>query len=180
MNNNSRRQMRTPKGRIMIIGGAEQREKRRLPAAAEANRDSIPFEVLKQLLPVRDNRKPIKITDTALEDPSGLGFLDNCIIDTHFMKRNRFGRLTQTILQNPTCVGTGLGEDTALIVSKGNNMECVGSGMVVIIDATRIKYSNILNAESNTHLSVEGLTVHILSRGNGFKLKERKFIPEVK
>jgi cyanophycinase len=30
---------------------------------------------------------------------SGLGFLDYCIIDTHFLKRGRFGRLTQSILQ---------------------------------------------------------------------------------
>ncbi|MFL5752893.1 MAG: cyanophycinase [Bacteroidia bacterium] len=108
---------------------------------------------------------------------SGFGIIDNCIIDTHFVKRGRFGRLAQTIIMNPTFIGIGLGEDTALIIKKGNEAECRGSGMVIIIDGKEICHSNISFAEDDTPLCVENLKVHILAKRNGFLLKERVFIP---
>lgn len=108
---------------------------------------------------------------------SGLGFIDHCIIDTHFIKRGRFGRLAQAVVMNPTCIGIGLGEDTALIIKKGNEAECRGSGMVVIIDGKNIRHSNIPFVEEGTPLCIENLKVHILAKRNGFLLREREFIP---
>jgi cyanophycinase len=109
---------------------------------------------------------------------SGFGVLDNCIIDTHFVKRGRFGRLAQAVIMNPTCIGIGLGEDTALIIKNGNEAECRGSGMVIIIDGQELGHTNIAYAEENTAICVENLKVHILAKGNGFLLKERQYIPE--
>lgn len=109
---------------------------------------------------------------------SGFGVLDNCIIDTHFVKRGRFGRLAQAVIMNPTCIGIGLGEDTALIIKNGNEAECRGSGMVIIIDGQDIGHTNITYIEENTAICVENLRVHILAKGSGFLLKERRFIPE--
>jgi cyanophycinase len=109
---------------------------------------------------------------------AGLGLLDYCIIDTHFVRRGRFGRLAQAVLMNPACIGIGLGEDTALIISRGNRAECRGSGMVTIIDGKQIRHTNIAYAEEKTPLCVENLKVHILCKGNGFLLKERKFLPK--
>ena len=108
---------------------------------------------------------------------SGLGLMNGCIIDTHFVKRGRFGRLVQAVLMNPTCIGIGLGEDTALIIKKGNRAQCHGSGMVIIIDGKDIGHTNIAYAEDETPLCVENLKVHILKKGNGFLLKERQFVP---
>ena len=108
---------------------------------------------------------------------SGLGLMDHCIVDTHFVKRGRFGRLAQAVVMNPTCIGIGLGEDTALIISKGNEAVCRGSGMVIIIDGKGIGHTNIAYAEENSALCVENFKVHILKKGNGFLLKEREFIP---
>jgi cyanophycinase len=107
---------------------------------------------------------------------SGLGFINHCIIDTHFVKRARFGRLAEALLMNPTCIGIGLGEDTALTIKKGNEAECSGSGMVIILDGRDITHTNISYAEPGTPLCIENLRVHILVKGNGFLLKERKFI----
>jgi cyanophycinase len=109
---------------------------------------------------------------------SGLGFIDGCIIDTHFIKRGRFGRLAQSIVMNPACIGIGLGEDTALIIKKGNIAECRGSGMVVIIDGEDVRHTNIAYAKKDTPLCIENLRVHILSSGNGYALKEREFLPD--
>ena len=111
---------------------------------------------------------------------SGLGFIDGCIIDTHFIKRGRFGRLAQSVVENPKFVGFGLGEDTALIVKKGNKMECRGSGMVVIIDGQDVGHTNIAYAKEDTPLCIENLRVHILSSGSGYLLNERKFVPSKK
>lgn len=108
---------------------------------------------------------------------SGLGFIDGCIIDTHFVKRGRFGRLSHAIVMNPTCIGIGIGEDTALIIKKGNEAECRGSGMVIIIDGKNIRHTNIAYAEEGYPLNIENLAVHIMSNGTRFLLKERQFIP---
>lgn len=110
---------------------------------------------------------------------AGLGLIDECIIDTHLIKRGRFVRLTQTILTNPACLGIGLGEDTGLIIRNGNEMECIGSGMVMIIDGRDIRHTNIADGESGQPLYVENLIVHVLVKGNGFILDEKKFIEKI-
>ncbi|MES2680240.1 MAG: cyanophycinase [Bacteroidota bacterium] len=116
----------------------------------------------------------------SVKTSSGLGFIDNCIIDTHFIKRGRFGRLSEALLMNPGYIGIGLGEDTALIIKKGNEAECRGSGMVVIMDGRDITHSNIAYAEPGTPLCIENMRIHILAKGNGFLLNERKFLASKK
>ncbi len=111
-----------------------------------------------------------------LKITSGFGLISDCIIDTHFVKRGRFGRLAQAIVMNPTCTGIGLGEDTALIIKKGNEAECRGSGMVIIIDGEHMGHTNLTYAEEGTPICVENLKVHILARGDGYLIKERQFI----
>ncbi|MDQ3844589.1 MAG: cyanophycinase, partial [Bacteroidota bacterium] len=65
---------------------------------------------------------------------TGLGFIDDVIIDSHFEKRGRFGRLSQAVAANPSAIGIGLGEDTGMLITDGNKMEAIGSGLVIIID----------------------------------------------
>lgn len=111
---------------------------------------------------------------------SGLGLIEHCIIDTHFINRGRFGRLAEAVIMNPSCIGFGLGEDTALIIRNGNEADCRGSGMVVVIDGQDLAHTNIVYVENGTPVCAENLKVHILTKGNGFLLKERKFIPAKK
>jgi cyanophycinase len=106
----------------------------------------------------------------------GLEVLDNCIVDTHFVKRGRFGRLAQAVAMNPLSLGIGIGEDTALLITKGNEAVCIGSGMVIIIDGTPIKYNSAPVVDEDHPIGVEGLKVHMLCRGNGFLLHEKKYI----
>jgi cyanophycinase len=105
---------------------------------------------------------------------TGLAFIKDVIIDSHFNKRGRFARLAQAVAANPSAIGIGLGEDTGVIVSNGYELETIGSGSVIIIDGRSIKNSNIAEAEEGSPLSVEGLTVHILEAGNRYSLKTRK------
>jgi len=107
---------------------------------------------------------------------TGLAFIGNVIIDSHFDKRGRFNRLAQAVASNPQCTGIGLGEDTGVIVTEGNKLEVVGSGAVVIVDGKDIRHTNITEVDMGEPIAVENLRVNILVRGNFYLLKERKFI----
>jgi cyanophycinase len=109
---------------------------------------------------------------------TGLGFVNSVIIDSHFEKRGRFGRLAQAVASNPGCIGIGLGEDTGMLITEGNKMEGIGSGLVVIIDGHDILHSNIADIPDGNPISLENLKVHFCEKGNGYLIKERKFLPE--
>lgn len=106
---------------------------------------------------------------------TGLGFVDNTIIDSHFDKRGRFMRLAQAVAGNPGAIGIGLGEDTGVIISQGRYLEIIGSSCVTLIDGKNSGYSNIADIEFDTPISIENLSVHIMKQGNGFDIIEKKF-----
>lgn len=107
----------------------------------------------------------------------GLNIINNCIIDTHFIKRARFGRLVHAILLRENHLGIGLGEDTALIIKNGWDAECRGSGMVVIIDPSNIRNTNIQSIRKGEPIFVENLKVNLLVKGCRFSLKTRRLLP---
>lgn len=109
---------------------------------------------------------------------TGLAFISSLIIDSHFEKRGRFGRLTQAVAGNPGCIGIGLGEDTGMLITDGNKMEAIGSGLVVIIDGHDIMHSNFADIPDGNPVSIENLKVHFCEKGNGYLIRERKFLPE--
>ena len=111
---------------------------------------------------------------------TGLGFMDDVIFDSHFEKRGRFGRLTQAIATNPSCIGIGLGEDTGMLITEGNKMEAIGSGCVIIVDGHDIRYSNIADIPDGNPYSIENLKVHVCEKGNGYLVLERVFLPEAR
>jgi cyanophycinase len=110
---------------------------------------------------------------------TGLGFIDDVIIDSHFEKRGRFGRLAQAVASNPACIGIGLGEDTGMLIIDGTKMEAIGSGLVMIIDGHDIQHSNIADIPDGNPISIENLKVHFCEKGNGYILTERKFLMEM-
>lgn len=109
---------------------------------------------------------------------TGLGFIDSVIIDSHFEKRGRFGRLAQAVATNPSSIGIGLGEDTGMLITEGNKMEAIGSGLVVIIDGHEILHSNIADIPEGNPISIENLKVHFCENGNGYIISDRKFLME--
>ncbi len=108
---------------------------------------------------------------------TGLGLMDDVIFDSHFEKRGRFGRLAQAIATNPQCLGIGLGEDTGMLITEGNKMEAIGSGLVIIVDGYDIRHNNIADIPEGNPISIENLKVHFCEKGNGYLLKERTFLP---
>ena len=109
---------------------------------------------------------------------TGLAFIKDVIIDSHFVTRGRFGRLTQAVTANPSCIGIGLGEDTGVLITECRYMEAVGSGLIIIIDGHNIRHTNIADLKEGSPISIENLIVHVMAKGNHFDLKSRKFYAE--
>jgi len=105
----------------------------------------------------------------------GLGFL-NCVIDTHFVHRGRFGRLVHAVIIHPKLLGLGLGEDTALIIEEGQLATCKGSGMAVVISARALKRTNVKDVENGAPVFAENITVDILIDGCKYDLSSEQLI----
>lgn len=105
---------------------------------------------------------------------SGLGFIDNVVIDTHFVQRGRIGRLFQSVVGNPKVLGIGLGEDTGLLITHNNRMEAIGSGLVILVDGREIKDTNLTEVELGQPISISHLVTHVMSKFDTFDLDTYK------
>lgn len=114
----------------------------------------------------------------AVKITTGLALISNVIIDTHFDKRGRYGRLAQAVASNPGCIGLGLGEDTGVLITSGNFMETIGTGMVLIFDGHHIQHNTIADLPEGFPISIENLVVHVMAKGYGFDISRRKFLAQ--
>lgn len=105
---------------------------------------------------------------------SGLSFIDNVIIDTHFVKRGRIGRLFQAVVSNPRLLGIGLGEDTGLLITNNNEMEAIGSGLVILVDGREVKDTNLTEVSLGQPISINHLVTHVMSMHDTFDLSTYK------
>ena len=105
---------------------------------------------------------------------SGLGLINNVIIDTHFVHRGRIGRLFQVVVSNPMVLGIGLGEDTGLLITDGTKMEAIGSGLVILVDGRFINDTNLTEIEIGEPISIEHLVVHVMAKGSLYDLDTHK------
>ncbi len=104
-----------------------------------------------------------------IKTTQGLGFIENVIVDTHFVQRGRIGRLFQAVVNNPRTLGIGLGEDTGLFIHN-NSMMAIGSGLVIIVDGRFIKDSNLTNIHLGEPISIDNLVVHVMSMNDEYDL----------
>ena len=110
----------------------------------------------------------------------GLALISNTVVDTHFVARGRIGRLIQVVAGNPRLIGIGLGEDTGVLVSHGTSFNVVGSGLVIIVDGSKIGFTSVFDVEHMEPFSVENIRMHVLSTGAGYDLESRTFYPPPK
>jgi cyanophycinase len=86
--------------------------------------------------------------------------------------------LAEAVAGNPGCIGIGLGEDTGVLVTEGNKLEAIGSGLIILFDGHEIKHSNIADVEHGAPLSIEHLIIHVMAKGNHYNVKSRKFFSD--
>ncbi len=106
---------------------------------------------------------------------TGASLIHDVIIDSHFVERGRFSRLTQAVSGNPNAIGIGLGEDTGVVITNADMLETIGSGQVMIFDGHDITYSDLADVEEGQPFSIEGMRVHIISKGHCYSVKQRMF-----
>lgn len=101
----------------------------------------------------------------------GFGFIKGITIDTHFIQRNRIGRLAQFLVSSRNDRGIGLSEDTALIIGPGGIGEVVGRGTVIILNSEGLRFSNYKESELDMPISLHGLMLGFLSAGIRFNIR---------
>lgn len=101
----------------------------------------------------------------------GLGFAPNFILDSHFIKRRRFGRLVEAMARFPKYVGIGLDENTGLVIKNRDACEIIGSGMVIIFDPRDLKYNDAISLPFDFPMSITNLKTHILASGDKFDIR---------
>jgi cyanophycinase len=100
-----------------------------------------------------------------LELAPGLGFLENAIIDQHFIKRSRHNRLLSAIIENPEIMGIGIDESTAILV-RNNEAEVIGTSQVMVFRNPGQSYFELDNK-----LGARDLTIDLYLPGEKFAIK---------
>lgn len=106
----------------------------------------------------------------------GMGYIPNFIIDSHFIRRGRFGRLAEAVARFPMLIGIGLSEDTGLVIKNGNECEVIGSGMVILFDPRKLIHNNQSVVNEGSPMSITNLKIHILANGDELNIKKRKVV----
>ncbi len=103
----------------------------------------------------------------------GLGFFKGGIIDQHFLKRGRLGRLIPMLLYcrelKRHTLGFGVDEDTAL-VCQGNTVEVFGSSGVLMVDVAKTVVQVTPYGPKG-----ENVILHYLEAGDSFNLETGQF-----
>lgn len=108
----------------------------------------------------------------------GLGFMNNVIIDSHFIKRGRFGRLAEAVARYPHLLGVGLGEDTGIIIKGGDHFETIGSGMVILFDGTELKHNTVAKLKEGTPITIGNMVVHVMAHKDQYFVDKSELVAQ--
>ena len=104
----------------------------------------------------------------------GMRFISELMIDSHFIRRGRFGRMAEAVAKFPNLLGVGLAEDTGLVIKNCNEFKVIGSGMVILFDGRKLTHNNEEILEEGTPMTISNLVVHVLANSDRFTLDQRK------
>jgi cyanophycinase len=112
----------------------------------------------------------------AVEVGPGMDLLRGVMVDQHFTRRGRTGRLLAALARYPHLLGVGIDEDTALVAEAGE-FRVVGSGAVTVVDLATALGSNALELTAGRHLGICDVRMHVLPEGYRFRLSDRTPLP---
>ncbi len=94
----------------------------------------------------------------------GLGLLESAIVDQHFVRRRRHNRLMSLVFADPTRIGVGIDESTALVVEPSGWWTVIGESSVVIFDARQ----GAVTSPTRPVLGARDVRMHVLPPGARF------------
>jgi cyanophycinase len=135
--------------------------------------------VMSRVMITGDERRPLSKdeawqtieADNVVTRP-GLGFLDDVVVDQHFVRRKRHNRLISLVLEQAGLLGVAIDEATAIWVKPDRTFEVVGDGPVLVLDASGAQVSR----GHGVGLRGAGLTLHVLGSGSRFDLASRRVL----
>jgi len=104
----------------------------------------------------------------------GLGLTNRVIIDQHFNRRGRLGRLLAALSFNPFVCGLGIDENTAAFIAPDGSLEVVGHGTITVVDPADLRHSSMSYVRKAEAVSLVGLKLHVLASGAQFNLETRE------
>jgi cyanophycinase len=110
-----------------------------------------------------------------VELADGLGFIGNEVfIDQHLLVRGRFARMLPAMLKKGYRVGLGIDENTALVVTNGQQVEVVGYKGALLIDLAAA--TTDLKAGA---FNISNARISYLDQGDRYHLGTGAFVPSV-
>ncbi|HTG33024.1 MAG TPA: cyanophycinase [Thermoanaerobaculia bacterium] len=103
----------------------------------------------------------------------GLGFAPGLLIDQHFRRRDRMGRLLTALSYNPEPLGVGVDEDTAAMIDADGVITVLGSGAVTVVDASGLRFTDSHAVHRGQPVAMLGLKVDFLTRGCRYDVQRR-------
>ena len=135
--------------------------------------------VMSAIMLTGDERRPTrdsswnKIEADNIITIDGFGFIDDAIVDQHFLIRRRSNRFISVILEHPTKVGVGIDEATAIWVKPDHTFEVLGKSAVVVYDATS---AEVKRDATGYGLRAADVRMSVLRAGSIYDLKSKKVI----
>src|SRR5579864_2519059 len=107
----------------------------------------------------------------------GLGLAPNLVIDQHFRRRDRLGRLLTALSYNPGLLGVGVDEDTAAVIDAEGSLHVLGAGAVTVVDAHDLRYTDSHAAHRGQPLAMLGVKLDVLTSGCRYDVDRRAAHP---
>jgi len=116
----------------------------------------------------------LQLRRDAVDLAPGLGVITRLIIDQHFSQRKRLGRLLTAVAIEPSKLGVGIDEDTAIVYYGSGEMEVIGSGQVFVVDGSRAVAHGLSESDPAATFSLSGALLHVLTAGDRFDVEKRR------
>jgi cyanophycinase len=136
--------------------------------------------VMSRVMITGDERRPLSkdeawqiIEADNVVTGAGFGFLEDAIVDQHFVRRRRHNRLISLVLERPALLGIAIDEATAVWVTPDRRFEVIGEGAVLIFDA---KGATTAHDAAGKGLRGAGLAFHVLRPGSIYDTAERRVV----
>jgi cyanophycinase len=103
----------------------------------------------------------------------GLGLAPDLVIDQHFRRRDRLGRLLTALSYDPGLLGVGIDEDTAAVIDSEGILRVLGAGAVTVVDARDMRYTDSHAVHRGQPFAMLGVKLDVLSSGCRYELERR-------
>lgn len=132
--------------------------------------------VMSKVMLTGEERRPdrdssfTKIEADNIITQEGFGFLEDVIVDQHFIRRRRHNRILSLVMEHPKLPAIAIDEATAVWVKPDRTFEVIGASGVIVYDAT---HAQVVRDAVGFGIRSSGIITHILRPGSRYDLNTR-------